>query len=213
VDTIRSALTLIYTGPSMNRTLAAGDLLHVAPCEISDLRCGDVIVFASRGRSSAIAHRVVSVTKEGVWTRGDNNPDIDPETLHAQDILGKVVAAERNHKIRRIHGGQLGRLVAATMQARRLALAVLVKALRSPYRRAAESGILQALLPRRMRPRLVCFQRPNGAELQLMMGSRSIGMLRAGDQVWTILPPFRLLVDESTLPLWEGPHAGLRSSK
>lgn len=213
MESIYSGRTMIYTGPSMNRTLAAGDLLHLVPCEVSRLRSGDVIVFAPHGQGSAVVHRIVCVGKEGIRTRGDNNRDIDSAIVHSQNILGKVVAAERNHKVRRIHGGRLGNLVAAAMRARRNFVDTLANALRPSYRRLAESGALLSLLPRAMRPRVVCFQRPTGAELQLMMGGRSIGVLRPGAEVWTILPPFRLFVDERALPLWETPHAGVLSSK
>jgi hypothetical protein len=51
-----------------------------------------------------------------------------------------------------------------------------------------------------MRPRVISFNRDAGAELQLVMGRRVIGRWLEGKSGWNIRRPYRLFVDEESLP-------------
>lgn len=70
---------------SMEPELSVGDLLIVVSCDSYELR--DVIVY--QDGQTAITHRIVSISDNGIVTRGDaNNVDDDPITF--EQIKGKV---------------------------------------------------------------------------------------------------------------------------
>lgn len=55
-------------------------------------------------------------------------------------------------------------------------------------------------LPRRLRPRVVSYQVGGQALLRLILAGRDIGEYDAEAFVWRIRRPFKLLVDERSLP-------------
>lgn len=76
-------LELTYTrrvdGTSMLPTLEAGDLVVIQGVSFTDLHVGDVIVYnpPCSATGSSVIHRIVSISGNGVVTRGDNNPSTD----------------------------------------------------------------------------------------------------------------------------------------
>jgi signal peptidase I len=105
-----------YIGSSMNPTLMPGVRLDVSAYHGQKIRKGDVIVFVPPGGDSKIVHRVTSVNSDGIRTRGDNRKHEDDWVLRRENILGRVVATQRNNRRRRILGGPLGRLFALTVR-------------------------------------------------------------------------------------------------
>ena len=63
---------------SMKPTLMIGDVILIEPVKPEDIQVGDVIVFHNPWTGRLIVHRVVQKTGEGVYTKGDANPGIDP---------------------------------------------------------------------------------------------------------------------------------------
>ncbi len=62
-------------------------------------------------------------------------------------------------------------------------------------------GRVPLLIARIMETRIVSFSRPvMPPELHLHMAGRVIGRLLPGEERWRIKPPFRLIVDEDSLP-------------
>ena len=72
--------------------------------------------------------------------------------------------------------------------------------LRPGYRRLATDGTFRRWLPDQMKPRVISFNRGEGTELHLFMGRRVIGRWLPGKSGWNIRRPFRLFVDEESLP-------------
>ncbi|MBN1978387.1 MAG: hypothetical protein JW918_13400, partial [Anaerolineae bacterium] len=118
-------LFFAHRGSSMNPTLHESDLLEIVPCGgdfpsprvgeggrggIRSARVGDVIALAPPEADHLVVHRVVRVTPEGVCTRGDNNAGEDGWRLGPERVIGRVVAAWRGRRRRRIFGGWAGRL-------------------------------------------------------------------------------------------------------
>jgi signal peptidase len=191
---------VMYTGPSMNPTLRQGDLLTVVPYEGRAVQRGDVIYFDPPGGERKVVHRVVRVTPQGVRTRGDNNSADDPYLLQASDIIGQVVAAQRGSRRRLIAGGWRGQFVMHWNRPRRLAFRLSARLLHGVYHGLAETGVFRRLLPPGLRPRLVTFEARHQKYLKLMMGGRVVGQYDTRQEQWHIQRPFRLFVDESTLP-------------
>ena len=92
----------IYTGPSMNPAFKVLDGLQIIPYRDRMIRPGDVIVFNPPGLSHRVTHRVISVDSQGIRTRGDNNPYDDPWILTPDQVLGRVVCAQRRNWRRRL---------------------------------------------------------------------------------------------------------------
>ncbi len=200
---------IVYTGPSMNPTLREPDLLWVEPYGHRPVRAGDVVCYKSPAENVNIVHRVVSVgrpgtgdggPKDGIRTRGDNNLGPDIGVLTADDLLGRVVSAQRGSRLRPITGGLTGRTVAWSVRLRKVVWRVVAGVVSGAYQGFVRSGPFDFLLPDGLRPRLVCFNGREAAILKLLMGSRTVGHYDYRFNQWHIRRPFRLFVDEQTLP-------------
>jgi signal peptidase I len=205
----RDSLRVVCTGRSMNPTLQEPDLLEVKPYSTGRVRPGDVVCFRSRETGKTVVHRVVSVggqgtgdggPKDGIRTRGDNNPTGDPWVLQAGDIVGRVTAAQRGARRRVVHGGRRGPMVLRFV---RLGRGIRRHAGPIPhalYNFVAGLGPFDRLLPVRLRPRLVRFDFRYRVFLKLLSGTQTVGQYDDRLQRWHIRRPFRLLVDEQALP-------------
>ena len=197
---INNSNTFDYNGPSMNPTLKAGDQLRVVPYENTRIRVGDVIVFQAPQRKRHVTHRVVSVNSLGVRTRGDNNKKTDSWILQTEEIKGWVDSALRGAKKVPIHGGIRGMMYTSALRYTKRANMIISSILHPAYHRLAESGIFRRTIPHATKPRVFCFMRPNGVEMQLLMGRWIIGRRRPGGKQWQVRRPFRLFVDAASLP-------------
>lgn len=203
--------TFVYTGPSMNPTLAEPQLLETQDVSGRPLHVGDVVCFRSPRDGITVVHRVVEVGPDGIRTRGDRNPSVDPWVLRPEDILGRVVGTRRGESTGRVPGGWTGLLVAESGRLH-LALGRLARrALRGPYRGLAASRIPARLwsrtAPASARQRIVCFGTGPLAEHRLYLGQRPIGRYDRRQRGWVVDHPYRLIVDGARLP--EPPSTGL----
>jgi len=190
-----------YTGPSMNPTLKAGDILNVIHYGGRQIRVGDIVVFHTPGEQCHVVHRVVSLDLQGgVRTRGDNNPNIDPYTLTPERIIGRVVSAQRGTINIPFHGGRRGRFYANIMWAAKWINLAISRALHPVYHWLVRKDIFRKVVSPFVKPRLLYFKRTNGLEMQLLVGRWVIGRRLPGQDRWRINRPFRLLIDEAYLP-------------
>jgi len=189
-----------HTGPSMNPTLTARDLLEIKPYQHEGPRVGDIILFQSPGPEHYVIHRIISITANGIQTRGDNNCNIDQELLTQDDIFGRVIAAHRGSSRRKIVNGYIGRIAGRICHLRRLLLHHAVKFLGPVYRSLCTGGRLQRLIPVRLSPRLVTFNSGSNTSHRLLLGRMAIGTYDRDLDQWQIRRPYRILVDESSLP-------------
>jgi len=191
---------IMYTGPSMNPTLKPGDRLSVMPYNGRQIRRGDVVVFLSPENAQQITHRVLSVSPEGIRTRGDNNIHMDASILKPKDILGRVVRAQRRNKFVCIYGGKKGQYYAIVIRAiHRIDFAISLL-LRPLYHLLAESGVFRRLTFIQKKMRVLSFERPSGTEQQLLIGKHVIGRLLPEKEHWQIRRPFRFFVAKESLP-------------
>jgi signal peptidase I len=192
--------TINYIGPSMSPLLKPGDRLQIIIYGSQEIRRGDVIVFISPEDGSKVAHRAVSVNSHVIKTRGDNCDKVDPWVLSPEHIVGRVVFAQRGNRRFRVFGGLWGHVLAVAIRATKSIDSNLTSLLRPFYQWLARAGVFRRWLPSRMRPRVISFNRDAGTELQLVMGRRVIGKWLPGRTGWSIIRPFRLFVDEASLP-------------
>jgi hypothetical protein len=191
-----------YTGPSMYPTFLAGDVLQVIPTDKFDLEPGDIIVFRSpKDGRSKVVHRVVSnAIDDGIRTRGDNNLEIDTFPVTKKDIFGRVVAATRNGRQFRVQGGNRGLRYARIRWIIKKLETIGLHFLRPVYHRLCRSRLLKAAASNLLKTRVVAFNRSDGTELQLIAGQQIVGRKPPGSSKWWIRRPYRLFIDESTLP-------------
>jgi signal peptidase I len=189
-----------YYGVSMKPTFQAGDGLTVLPYGTREARPGDVIVFRSPEIGRNVVHRIVRVDSKGITTRGDNSMIDDSLILSPENIIGRVVSAKRARKNLRVQGGGAGVLVAGILRLRKKIGIRISKALHPFYHRLSGSGIFHGWLSRFMKMRLLYFKKPQGTEIQIMMGKWIIGRYIPQRDSWQIRRPFRIFIDISALP-------------
>lgn len=194
---------MFYTGPSMNPTLRASDILHIVPYKHRRIRLGDVIVFIPSEGGRPIVHRAVSKNARGVLTRGDNNTRVDPCVLEHSRIIGQVIFAQSGDKWRRVYGGTVGRVIGNLMNVRNLIDRRLSAVLNAKAQGPSRLKMVGTWILSRMPTRIVRFEARGGSEWQVLLGSHLIARLPAGRDRWVIKRPFRLFVDEAALPTGE----------
>ncbi len=178
----------------MNPTLVEPMILETEPADCCNL--GDVVVFIDRNKK-AIVHRIVKQNISGFITRGDNNLT-DDEPIVKQDILGKVVAACRGEQRYRVSGGKYGYLLHRFLQVRKIFLSYFIKLLSFWYRLFSGSGFFIKLLPQKNKPKIIQYQ--NG-QAHLYIGRIFAGRYDVRLSRWIIFRPWRIFVDEKSLPL------------
>jgi signal peptidase len=215
VPGIDTSGTFVYTGPSMNPTLAEPQLLETEDTA-GPIRVGDVVCFRSPLDGITVVHRVVAVGPDGIRTRGDRNPSVDPWVLQREDILRRVVCTRRGEVIGGVSGGQKGLLVAATGRLRLGAGRLARRTLRGVYRGLAASGVPARLwscvAPALQGQRIVRFGTGPLAEHRLYLGERPVGRYEQRQRRWVVDHPYRLLVDEGSLPKPPEPSCSPRPS-
>lgn len=192
-------LFFAHRGSSMHPTLHESDLLEIVPYGGGAMQVGDVIAVAPPDADHLVVHRVVRVTAEGVCTRGDNNAGEDGWCLGPERVIGRVVAAWRGRRRRRILGGRAGRLWGYAVRGRRFLGRVVLALLRPVYHGLARSGIVRRFVPDSLRPHVVVFRAGEHHRLRLMLGRSIVGEYVPGWHKWRFRRPFRLLVDEAAL--------------
>ena len=207
---VKRANSISYVGSSMSPTLVAGDLLQIIPYDGQEIRRGDVVVFIPPEGDSKIVHRVISVNSDGIKTRGDNCNFEDGWVLRRDNILGRVVAAQREKRRLRVFGGPLGHSFAVAIRVVKSIDSNWSSLLRPFYQRLARAGVFRRWLPACMKAKAISLSHPAGMELQLLMGKRVIGRWLPGKSGWYIRRPFRLFVDEESLPVNPGKGSVVR---
>ena len=80
---------------SMLPLIKNGDWIEVIMMhEISSLRIGDIILY--RRPSDFLLHRVVKMTEDLIWTKGDRNRTIDAP-INRSDVLAKLTKIQKNN--------------------------------------------------------------------------------------------------------------------
>lgn len=191
-------LFVVYTGLSMNPTLAEPDMLEVIPYAARPPRIGDVIYFVPATTGRGIVHRIVAVSPQGLRTRGDHNLADDTEPVQPAEVVGQVVAAHRGSRRRAIAGGWRGEIDRVAARLHKQAARLSAHIVGGLYRTVAP--VVAGRLPTRLQPRLVRFTARGRGYDKLLLGTRAIGWHNPSTGRWIVRFPFRLLVDEPRLP-------------
>jgi hypothetical protein len=184
----------------MNPTLREPEIMEIVPYDRRPLRVGDVAFFLSPETDQPVVHRIVRVTPAGISTLGDNNTREDAFLLRPESIQGRVVAAWRGQKRRKIAGGLRGRWSGRWLRWRSFLDRGVSPLLHPFYQALYHRGVIARVLPALFRPRVVVFHAQGRDKFQLLLGKRIIGRYDDRRRQWQIQRPFHLLVDGKTLP-------------
>ena len=86
VDTVLSG--------SMEPAIPTGSILVSRPVTPDEINIGDIITFSGSGRDRFITHRVTAIGQSNgivFTTKGDANNAVDPLTVPAEHVVGKVL--------------------------------------------------------------------------------------------------------------------------
>ncbi len=199
-------IPIVYAGPSMNPVLRAPDLLDVVPYQGKQPAVGDIICFTLPGDEKNIVHRIIRITASGIQTQGDNNSSADPDLIQEDQVTGRVIGAIQGNHYQKIAGGMPGRFTRGGMRIRRFALTLLFRIFRLVKPVLVLTPAITHILPGRWKPRIVLFSSRNTRIMRLFFGASVAGEFNTKRGTWTIRFPFRLLVNETALPLIERPE-------
>jgi signal peptidase len=194
----------------MNPALKFFDITYAIPYKGQKIRRGDVIVFIPPGEDHKVTHRVIFADSKVIKTRGDSSPNADPWVLSPDDIHGTVICAQRRNRQLRIYGGLSGRLFHLMCRIKvrvksfkpiRMIMSAMLLMVRTVYHWFEKFDILKGWFSSMIEMRVISLERPAGTELQLVIGRRVIGRRLPGKCKYQIRPPFRLFVDEASLPM------------
>jgi len=189
-----------YLGSSMLPTLREPEIIEIRPYGGKPLRVGDVAFFLSPETARPVVHRIIRMTPAGLSTGGDNNTKEDALLLPPESVKGRVVAAWRGQKRRKIAGGFQGRLTNRWLRWRRVANRGLSLLLHPLYQALSRRGLIAWALPVSFRPRVVVFQVRGRDQVRLLLGRRVIGRYDDNEHQWHIQRPFQLFVDRRLFP-------------
>lgn len=188
-----------YTGSSMHPLFQPGDLLEVLPYSGRIVDRGDVIVFYCPCEERTIVHRVATIGRQGIRTRGDNNARLDPWLVSPELIVGYVAGVLRGLRWRLVARGRSGRLVSDAMRAIRHLRTAIFTRMHPLCIWVAGARYVRTVRKQLAAPRIVACRHLEGTERHLLVGRRVIGVLPAGRSRWIIRWPFRWLVNEPSL--------------
>lgn len=192
---------LRHSGRSMLPVLRDGDLLQVLPVPFDELAPGDVIAVERSESDTVVVHRVVARCAEGLTTRGDWNLMDDEWLVTGDGVVGKVVAVLRGRRTVTIHGGRRGLRAARRARLLRRLDRPVSRLLHRPYAALIASGWPRRLLHRWFPVRVVTRSAGGDQIGRVLLRSREIGRWDPRRRRWAIDRPYRLLVDESVLPM------------
>lgn len=198
-DSLRGS-SLSCIGPSMVPTLRAGDGLQIESYGRETPSVGDVVIFLHPEAGYHVVHRVVAKERGKIRTRGDNNSMVDPWFLDSHDILGKVVGRHRGRTWRPVRGGRAGDIRAFGLRVQKRCSGRMKRIFSPLYHLLLRSGVARRMAGRQASLRVVRFDKPHGPEFRLFLGNRDVGRYSTSLGRWEIRRPFRLFVNEASLP-------------
>jgi signal peptidase I len=195
----RHPLFFIYKGQSMNPTLWQGDLLEVIPYHRTSIKVGDIIIFNSPHEEEFIAHRVVSISPDGIITKGDNNGHCDQWRLRNSAIIGKVIAATYSMKRRTLREGLLGLLLARSFYSMHEIFRGGCHHMSPIYKFGASRDVLCRLGTLFIKPKIAIFKGNGKSSIMLLSGKHIIGRYNYNINRWNFFKLYRLFIDEDAL--------------
>jgi signal peptidase I len=191
----KESIFFIYNGTSMAPLFKPGDLLCARRHVWGNIHPGDIVIVnwgSSINHSENVVHRVVSVRRDNLITRGDNNLKPDSEMASKNNLVGLVVAFGRHSHIYSAKGGRPGLFYARLIHLRNY-ICMLIKCLgRRVYRQVQQSG----LSARVWRPTLsrIHVMTDEGPLVKYCFGTRTVARWWPQQKRFDVVKPFDLVL-------------------
>ena len=191
----------MYSANSMRCTFHPGELLYVSPI-IHNLTIGDVIVYYDPEKRLRVAHRVIKIGDQHVFTRGDNNTQEDLEPVKFENILGIVTWADQDGSIHPVRSGKAG-LRDLHLQSFKNKMIQFIKCLLFPlYRVVKSSGVIAKIWHPEIQK--IRVKTENGSLLKYIHKNRTVATWDPQNKRFTYQHPYDLILhppqDASTSP-------------
>lgn len=179
----------------MYKTFYKADFLKTEKISINELQNGDVIIFQKIEKNKTkniLVHRVLSISKNKLVTRGDNNPKNDEEPVTEENLIGKVTHYERNGKTHKVWNGKLGLLRARVLHGRLYLIKATKFFLRKPYRMLKKTGIISKL----WRPEIetIHFETQEGPLVKYIHKGRTVASCWTDSNCWWFHRPYDFVI-------------------
>jgi hypothetical protein len=94
----------------------------------------------------------------------------------------------------------MGMVAGKFCQFRRLTINTIAMLLGPVYRYFSAAGLIKWLMPNRLQPHVASFKANHDVSYKLLLGKRVIGFYDDTLHKWHIKRPYRLIIDETSLP-------------
>jgi signal peptidase I len=188
-------LYFIYNGASMVPLFKPGDMLCVKPSSFFDVHLGDIVVFYLKDKAndpSCGVHRVISVTRNGLITQGDNNASLDSQKVTKKNLIGLVTSFERQGRLYPIRGGAWGLFHVRVIHARKFTLRLIRRLTWRLYRQVRQSG----LVARVWRPAIsrIHLMTDKGPLVKYCHGTKTVAHWWPEQKHFVVVTPFDLVI-------------------
>ena len=179
----------------MKASFRVGDRLHIKPALINKVKKGDVIIFKGtdhNGEEKELVHRVVSINKDGLVTRGDNNRQNDDILVTQKNFKGVVTHFERNGKKKPVKHGFQG-MIKAKIRYLTLSIKRLIRMIfRMPYRALKKSG----LVPKIWKPDIkkIYIKTPDEEIIKYIHSSHTVAQVWPKKRKFLCKKPYDLII-------------------
>jgi signal peptidase I len=184
-----------YSGTSMYKTFFNADYLKIDKITIYELHNGDIVVFQKIEKNKTkniLVHRVLSISKNKLVTRGDNNSKNDEEPVTEEDLIGKVTHYERNGKMHKVWNGKLGLIRARVLHGRLHIIRTIKFFLRKPYRLLKKTGIISKFW--RPEIEMIHFETQNGPLVKYVHKGKTVASCWTETNQWWFRRPYDFVI-------------------
>ena len=178
-----------HFGDSMSPHLQNRDILEIK--STPSLKKGDIVLFKAGDDESWVAHRIIMIEGNKIWTKGDNNLRTDDRPLRFEDIAGIVTARWRHGKRFRIHRGRRGQWQCYQYRFFWRFRNLMRRTLGNIRMPALAQPLIERILPP---PREISFTKQGRRKRTLYLGKTYIGSYSERRQMWQIRFPYRIFI-------------------
>jgi len=185
----------IYNGISMVPLFKPGDMLCVKPSPFFDIHKGDIIVFSlisEANEHSSIVHRVISLSHNGLITKGDNNAKPDIPMVNMDNLSGLVTFFERQGQLFPVRGGALGMFHARVIDIQNFILRLIKHLGWQTYHWVGKTG----LVARMWKPEIVqvCVSSDEGPLVKYCHGTKTVARWWPQQKHFDVVKPYDLVI-------------------
>ena len=180
----------------MISTFKKGDFLYFKKSPITEMNCGDIIIFNCMNLEEPkkqCVHRVTIKLRQKIYTRGDNNPKNDEEPVSEENLIGKVTHYERNGKIHKVWNGRLGMMRARVLHGRLHIIRAAKFLLRKPYRLLKKTGMMAKLWQPKIET--IYFETQDGPLVKYTHKGRTVASCWLDSNRWWFRRPYDFVID------------------